>query len=193
MIKFLPTLAMIMACSSAFAQDILTKTSGEDILSKIVEVNDTIVKYKKFEALNGPVYQLLKSDVLMIRYENGTKDIFKQNISSVSPALTGAELYARGKQDAMTYYKGYKGAGTGTFVTGLISPLAGLIPAIACSSTKPKDENLDYPDASLMKNSEYHRGYTQTAKKIKSGKVWKNWLITFGINIVAVLAIDANH
>jgi hypothetical protein len=91
----------------------------------------------------------------------------------------------KGQVDATIYYKGYKGAGTGTLIAGLFSPLLGLIPAIACSSTKPKETNLHYPSAELMKNPDYFRGYTQKARKIKQGKVWMNWGIAFGVNLVA--------
>lgn len=59
-----------------YSQDVITKKTGEDIKSKVIDVGLTEVKYKKFENLNGPTYSVLKSDILMIRYENGTKDIF---------------------------------------------------------------------------------------------------------------------
>jgi hypothetical protein len=91
------------------------------------------------------------------------------------------------------YYKGYRAAGTTTFVIGLLSPLAGLIPAIACSSSKPKQINMDYPSEELMKNQDYFNGYSKTAKKIKSQKVWTNLGIAFGINVIAVLIFNSSN
>jgi hypothetical protein len=86
------------------------------------------------------------------------------------------------------YYKGYKAAGTGTLVTSLfLSPLVGLIPAIACSSTPPDRYNLSYPDEDKMKKNEYYSGYTQKAKKIKQGKVWTNWGISYVIILFLVI------
>lgn len=190
MIKLLSMLAIVLACTTCYAQDILTMKSGEDISGKVIEVNTTSVKYKKFDAQDGPIYEVLKSDLVMIRYEDGTKDIFSTSNIALSD---NAELYTRGQRDAAIYYKGYKSAGTGTFVVGLLSPLAGLIPAIACASTTPKDKNLDYPDSDLMQNPDYHRGYVQAARKIKRNKVWKNWGITLGINFVAALALQGSH
>ena len=73
----------------------------------------------------------------------------------------------------------------------MISPLAGLVPAIACSTTTPKDANLGYPNPEFMKNAEYNEGYTKKAKKIKRGKVWKNWGIAFGVNVALVLLLAA--
>ncbi|PJA07180.1 MAG: hypothetical protein COX70_08015, partial [Flavobacteriales bacterium CG_4_10_14_0_2_um_filter_32_8] len=98
------------------------------------------------------------------------------------------DLFVKGQRDASIYYKGYKGARTGTLITSLVSPLIGLIPAIACSSTQPAEKNLNYPNSSLMKKTDYYNGYTQKSKKIKQGKIWKNWGIAFGVNLaVAIL------
>ncbi len=186
--------ASIFAITFCFSQDIITKKNGDDIKAKVLEVTTTEVKYKKFDNLDGPSFTILKSDVLLIRYENGTKDVFNddkksENIPATSPATS--DLYAQGKMDASKNYKGYKGAGTGTLITSLVSPIIGLVPAIACSSTEPKDENLDYPSSELMKKSDYYNGYTQKAKKIKQGKVWKNWLIGLGVNIIAVIILTS--
>ena len=97
-----------------------------------------------------------------------------------------------GVSDADKYYDGYKGAGTGTLIGSLVSPILGLIPAIATSSTTPSDVNLNYPSVELMNNQEYYNGYTRRAKKIKSGKVWGNWVIGFVANVVAVLILTSN-
>ena len=62
---------------SIYSQDIITTKSGEDIKAKITEVTQTEIKYKKFDNLEGPIFSILKSEVIMIVYENGTKDILK--------------------------------------------------------------------------------------------------------------------
>ena len=71
-------LFILFICSSNIikAQDTLSMRSGENILVKVIEVGTTEVKYKKLDNLNGPVFSMLKSDLLMIIYENGTRDIF---------------------------------------------------------------------------------------------------------------------
>ncbi|WP_373493239.1 hypothetical protein [Aquiflexum sp.] len=103
--------------------------------------------------------------------------------------LNQNDLFVKGQLDASRYYKGYKGAGTGTLIASLISPLVGLIPAIATSSTTPQEINLGYPDPELFQQTEYYNSYTQKSKKIKQGKVWTNWAIGFGVNLVAVLIL----
>lgn len=185
------SLTTLFFATMCYSQDVITTKVGEDFQTKVLEVTPTEVKYKKFDNQDGPIFSLLKSDVLMIRYQNGTRDIFnedKRNETTTVQSVSGADLYTQGQIDAARYYKGYRGAGTGTLVTSLISPLVGLIPAIASSSTTPKDSKLNYPNSDLMKKADYYEGYTKKAKKIKQGKVWKNWGIGFGVNLVAVLA-----
>ena len=135
------------------AQDIITKKSGEDVQAKVLEVTQTEVKFKKYDNLDGPTFTLAKTDLVLIRYENNTKDVFlntEEKNAAATTALatppTAEELYAQGRLDAQKYYKSYTGAGTATLVVSLISPLVGLVPAVVTSSTTPKDINLDYPN-----------------------------------------------
>ncbi len=71
-------LVIFLMCISTtlFAQDLITKKSGEDIKAKVLEVNQTEIKFKKTDNPDGPTFTISKSEILMIRYSNGTKDIF---------------------------------------------------------------------------------------------------------------------
>jgi hypothetical protein len=102
-------------------------------------------------------------------------------------------LHVKGQRDAERHYHKYVGAGTGTLFASLLSPLVGLIPAIACSATAPKETNLGYPKPELFAQEEYYNAYTKKAKKIKQRKVWANWAIGFGVNIVALAIITAGQ
>ena len=73
---------LLVAGYSAFAQDIITKKDETDIKAKISEVGTTEVKYKNFSNLDGPDYTISKSDILMITYENGERDIFNTESKS---------------------------------------------------------------------------------------------------------------
>jgi len=68
---FLASTIMVMR-----AQDIITKTNGDEIKAKVTEVGVSEIKYKKFENVSGPTYTIAKSDIFMIKYENGEKDMF---------------------------------------------------------------------------------------------------------------------
>lgn len=68
--------------STAYSQDVITKSNGDEINAKIIEVTQTEIKYKKFDHLDGPIYTLSLSEVFMVKYENGTKEIFSQDDKS---------------------------------------------------------------------------------------------------------------
>lgn len=61
---------------SSIAQDIIFKKNGDEIQAKILEVMPEQIKYKVYLSQDGPIYVLLKSDILLIKYEDGRKDIF---------------------------------------------------------------------------------------------------------------------
>ena len=50
--------------------------NGEEIYGLVSEITSSIVKYKRCDNLEGPLFTLEKSKILMIRYKNGTKDVF---------------------------------------------------------------------------------------------------------------------
>jgi hypothetical protein len=76
-------------CNSALhAQDIITLKSGDEIKAKVQEIGVSDVKYKKYENLDGPTYTLVKSDIFMIKYENGEKDIFTDAPAAPSSATS---------------------------------------------------------------------------------------------------------
>ena len=54
----------------------LRQNNGNTILSKVIEIGSTEVKYKKFSNLNGPTYTIAKAEILVINYENGEKESF---------------------------------------------------------------------------------------------------------------------
>lgn len=56
------------------AQDLIVKNDKTEIKAKIIELTDDTIKYKKFEMLDGPIYNIKNSEVFMIFYKNGTKE-----------------------------------------------------------------------------------------------------------------------
>jgi hypothetical protein len=171
--------------TTVYSQDTITKKSGEIIAVKLLEVNPADVKFKMFDNQDGPVFTVLKSEIQTIKYENGTKSVVTETL----PVELQEDLFRKGNFDANKYYDNYHGAGTVTLVTSLLMPLAGLVPAIACSSTPPKEENLNYPSHNLMQKPDYANSYKRRSKKIKQGKVWMNWGIGFGFNLALVMIL----
>jgi hypothetical protein len=181
----------IIFATICFSQDVIIKTNGDEIKSKILEVGQNEIKYKNFDYQNGPSYTISKSEIFMIRYENGSKDVFndsktkKGDIVSVMPS---EEMRAKAKQDATTYYRGKKSGAGWTMATSIVtSPLLALIPAVACASSEPNEENLNAPDEKLMKNADYKQAYVDQSHKIKKRKIWKNFAIGSGVWVGIIL------
>ena len=59
----------------AQAQDLLTKRNGEELSVKVVEITPSEVRYRRADNPNGPLITLWKSDVLQIRYANGSLEM----------------------------------------------------------------------------------------------------------------------
>jgi hypothetical protein len=66
----------------ANAQDIIIKKNGDEISAKIQEIGVIEIKYKKFDNQNGPVYSIVKTEVFMIKFENGTKEVYTSDANT---------------------------------------------------------------------------------------------------------------
>jgi len=76
-------------CSLALAQDEIVLSNGNSIAAKVTEVGSDFIKYYKWDNQNGPVYSIKKTEVFMIKYQGGSKDVFgtpSTNAESIAPA-----------------------------------------------------------------------------------------------------------
>jgi len=69
-------LLILAAAGNVLSQDILVLKNGDEVKAKIVEIGTEEIKYKKFSMLDGPDFVCSKGDVFMIKFENGTKEVF---------------------------------------------------------------------------------------------------------------------
>lgn len=89
---------LLFMSAAARSQDIIILKSGEEITSRVEEVLADAIKYRKFDNLTGPVYSIEKTKVFMIRYENGSKDVFTEEVTPAAQERTrstGGELAAK--------------------------------------------------------------------------------------------------
>tara|TARA_B100001758_G_C18391242_1_gene603051 strand:+ start:516 stop:1496 length:981 start_codon:yes stop_codon:yes gene_type:complete len=84
-----------------FSQDIIILKDGTEINSIVKEVNQDNIKYLKFSSKEGPIYTKSISDIFMVKYQNGEKDIFnsKDNINRSSN-----QLFKLGSGELITLY-----------------------------------------------------------------------------------------
>lgn len=81
---------MVLLGGSAYAQDLLTKRNGDELAVKVIEITPTEVRYRRTDNPDGPLISVWKSDVFMIRYANGTKEVLNA-APIVQPATPGWE------------------------------------------------------------------------------------------------------
>ena len=79
-------LLFLMFAMTTWAQDVIVMHDGSTILSKVLEVSETSIKYKKFKNLNGPTYTITIAKVQSINYENGERDTFGKQLPSENVA-----------------------------------------------------------------------------------------------------------
>ena len=62
--------------SFVFSQDFIVKKNGSKIEVKIIEITPTVIKYKKFSQLDGPLRNIEIINVKEIQYEDGEVESF---------------------------------------------------------------------------------------------------------------------
>ena len=68
------------------AQDLLTRRNGEEVQVKILEITPDVVKYRRTDNPDGPLISVLKAEVFMIRYANGTREVLNPSAAGASPS-----------------------------------------------------------------------------------------------------------
>ena len=58
------------------AQDVIVKKDNSTVISKVLEITSTEIKYKKWSNQDGPTYSISISEVASISYQNGNVEKF---------------------------------------------------------------------------------------------------------------------
>lgn len=83
-IKIITLVFCTILSLQSFGQDLIITRKGSEIPSKVLEISLEAIKYKKFDNINGPTYSIAKNEVLVIRYQNGTKSVFDEDVNKVN-------------------------------------------------------------------------------------------------------------
>ena len=90
--KYFLSLLFFSIAFISYAQDTLVKRNNQKIVCKVIEIGTTEIKYKTWDNLDGPIYDIKKSDVRKIIYQNGKEELVAEDEYSVVPK---AEFRAR--------------------------------------------------------------------------------------------------
>lgn len=91
--------ASVMADRNA-ACDVIYWSNNDSVQAKVLTVGENEVTYHSWSNLQGPTYTISKSEIIAIRYANGSYDIFDETYKPV----TSTEKAALLTRDGNTYY-----------------------------------------------------------------------------------------
>lgn len=74
-VTYLTFLFVLVFSDSAFSQDDIIMLNNDVIKAKVEEVGVNLIKYRKADNMDGPIYDMPKGDVYMIVYANGARDV----------------------------------------------------------------------------------------------------------------------
>jgi hypothetical protein len=94
--KVLVAVCFYFLCAlGVHAQDTIVKTNGEEIRAKVFEVNERYIKFQRVEDLKGASQQLSRSEVAIIKYSNGIKEVIN------APAVKNAPIQSETPGDSI--------------------------------------------------------------------------------------------
>jgi hypothetical protein len=67
---------LVFTAAQVVGQDIIHTNRNGRIAAKVLEVNQSDIKYKKYDNLEGPTYTMGKYEIVKIVYANSTEDVF---------------------------------------------------------------------------------------------------------------------
>jgi len=82
--KYLLILIIAFFSLDVLSQDLIIYNDGSEEITKVNKITDDKIFFKKYSNLNGPTYSKYKDEVFMIRYQNGTKDVFNLDVKDKS-------------------------------------------------------------------------------------------------------------
>ena len=84
---------VLLVGTNAIAQDVIVMKNGSNIRAIVEEIGINDVKYRKFESPLGPYYILRQSDIRMIRFEDGSREVFSTDNKPEQPAYTNRQNF----------------------------------------------------------------------------------------------------
>lgn len=108
--KISVTLFLFCLVGLATAQDVIVMKDQSTVMTKVLEITSTEIKYKKWNNQDGPTYSILRSEVASINYENGevekltdisnNQQLTNQQVQTLNGSMVnyGTVLYLNGRK-----------------------------------------------------------------------------------------------
>lgn len=75
-----------------YSQDVIYKTDNTKLEGKVLEVGTSEIRYKLASNPDGPTYVIVKSDLVLITYQNGSHQLFSSENKSSQPKFDSLTL-----------------------------------------------------------------------------------------------------
>ena len=189
----------------AAASDVILLLDGQEVPGRVLLITPTELRYLPTPApgpaASADTLRLPVSEVFLVRYANGTREVFSRPADAPTVAvgndlapLAGfapAQRRLRGQGDATRYYTG-QGAFWGSFGATLYAgPLLGLVAPAIIGAAPVKSGNLRAPQPLLLRDYDYAQGYQQQANRRKRGRAWGGYGVATGAYVVLIAALVA--
>ncbi|MGY2131071.1 hypothetical protein ACW9KT_02500 [Hymenobacter sp. HD11105] len=174
--SFLLACFYCLAALSASAQDTILRTDGDEVKARVLSITPTDITYIPItEPPSTDTLRLAATDVFLIRYANGTKEIVTSS-ATAAPAVglgrTAQEMNNLGRMDARRYFKApgaFWGTAGATFVSISAFGIGGVATGVAIAASPPKRHNMITTDQALLNDPNYLDGYQKQAQRKKWG------------------------
>ncbi len=136
--------------------DIIIFKNGEEVRAKVLEIGREIVRYKKCNNPDGPVFSIYKTEIFMIKYPNGSNSLFseekqplpekkKTSGSGRSQLIALFLAIFLGAFGVHRFYLGYTGMGLLYLFTAGLCGIGALVDIIliATGNLRPYDGDYD--------------------------------------------------
>ncbi|NVO83649.1 hypothetical protein [Hymenobacter terrestris] len=203
--------APVVTLATGAATDVIVRTNGDELPARVLRITPQLVRYLPLppatdslgQATAADTMQLAATDVFMVRFANGTREVLRA-VSASAPGtslvgLSTAQRTALGRQDSRKYYKPDKGVFWGTFAATVTTFYGGPVVGGAIALTPPKRYNLNAPQPDLLNDPAYYDGYRRQAHNRKLGKaaaglgVGAGTLAVFGSILFLILLGSTTH
>lgn len=86
---------LFMCITNVYADDVIVFRNGDVIMGKVIEIETDVLKYKRSDNPDGPLYSVKKGELISVRYENGTQETFQQSAAPKDQLVfpKGQEFY----------------------------------------------------------------------------------------------------
>ncbi|MBT2556935.1 hypothetical protein J7E24_04005 [Hymenobacter sp. ISL-91] len=206
-----PVIKPAVSTQSGAATDVIVRTNGDELPARVLRITPQLVRYLPLppatdslgQAKAADTLQLAATDVFMVRFANGTREVLRATPAPVPGTslvgLSTAQRTALGRQDSRKYYKPDKGVFWGTFGATVATFYGGPIVGGVIALTPPKRYNLTAPQPDLLNDPAYYDGYSRQAQNRKLGKaaaglgVGAGTLVVVTTVLVAILLSSTSH